>query len=344
MNSFERPFLHSAAILVGFFLLTWPALAQQQPAPPQSSAPQDSQAKPSPPQPPKVGTVIKNTTNLVSVDTVVTDKKGDYVTDLSAKDFRVYEDGKEVPIAKFVSAGNAASPNGPRERRYIVLFFDNASMDVSDQVRARKAAADFIEKTASSDRIMAVVEFGGTLQITQNFTADAKRLEAAVSHTKTSAIQSNPSSDDISNSQAAQAVGAPDLSSMLGAEADFGAYTMLLSLRNLATSLRAIPGRKTLILFTEGFPVTPERESDVTAVIDSCNLANVAVYPLDVRGLTGPIMQLIPPGGSGAPHVMNASASYSGGPVSNPVALMQLLFGSPVAEMQRGGGGGGGGR
>ena len=60
---------------------------------------------------------------------------------------------------------------------------------------------------------------------------------------------------------------------------------MLLSIRSLAKNLRAVPGRKMLILFSAGFPLSTERLSELTATIDVCNKANVAVYALDVRGL-----------------------------------------------------------
>ncbi len=83
------------------------------------------------------------------------------------------------------------------------------------------------------------------------------------------------------------------LPSLGNAEGDFGAYTLLLSLRQLAKSLTPIPGRKSLILFTAGFELNPERFSELTATIDACNKANVAVYPLDVRGLVTPMSQML---------------------------------------------------
>ena len=64
---------------------------------------------------------------------------------------------------------------------------------------------------------------------------------------------------------------------------------MLLSVRSLAKNLRAVPGRKMLVLFSAGFALTPENESELTATIDACNKANVAIYSLDVRGLATPL-------------------------------------------------------
>ena len=136
------------------------------------ASPGGQQAGPQEPQ--KVPTTIKAESNLVLVDAIVTDKKGNYIRNLESKDFRVLEDGKEQPVSSFSSASENSATNEPAQKRYVVLFFDNSTMDPSDQIRARQAAAQFIEKTASSDRLMAVVNYGGTLRLVQNFTANAE--------------------------------------------------------------------------------------------------------------------------------------------------------------------------
>jgi len=138
------------------------------------------------------GGSIKAETREVRVDVVVTDKKGNYVQDLTTNDFRVYEDDKQQPINSF-SFG--ADPNIPIEakRHYMVLFFDNASMDLGDQPSARAAAGKFIDAYAGPDRVMAVVNFGGTMQFAQNFTMDATRLKQAVSGISTSSVSPNAS-------------------------------------------------------------------------------------------------------------------------------------------------------
>ncbi|HTG58906.1 MAG TPA: VWA domain-containing protein, partial [Terriglobia bacterium] len=99
--------------------------------------------------------VIKVQSNIVLVDAVVTDKKGNYVRDLEAKDFHVYEDGKEQAVTSFAHGSEGAAPQGPNQKRYMVLFFDNSTMQLEDQARARQAAGQFIDKTASEDRLMA---------------------------------------------------------------------------------------------------------------------------------------------------------------------------------------------
>ena len=270
--------------------------------------------------------VIKSETNLVLVDAVATDKKGNYIRDLEAKDFKVYEDNKEQTISSFSRGTETGAPRGPAQRRYLVLFFDNSTMDLGDQARARQAAAQFIEKTASSDRLMAVADFGGTLHVAQNFTANTERLKQVVSGVKYSAVNPNEPAD---TTQVAS-LGAPTLSPM----ADFGARSMLLAVRTLAKNLQAVPGRKTVILFSSGFALTPERQSELTATVNACNRANVAIYPLDVRGLLA-----TPPGASTlSPRVGLDEPSF---PHDN--ALLAFLFTPAALLPQRPGGGGGGG-
>lgn len=274
-----------AASALFLFVLFAQAAGQAPPA--QTSAQNPSQTPPvdMTQQP---GATIKAESRLVLVDAVVTDKKGEYVHDLAAKEFKVYEDNKEQPITSF-SFGSDPAIKGPQQRRYLVLFFDNSTMAPPDQIQAKNAARKFIDANAGPDRLMAVVDFGGALQIAQNFTANADLLRAAVGGVKNSSVDPNAQSpvEVASAGLSPNAIGtAPSpFSSMSNAEADFGARSMLLSIRSLAKNLRGIPGRKMLVLFSSGFPMTEEAQAELTATIDACNKANVAVYALDARGL-----------------------------------------------------------
>jgi VWFA-related protein len=227
-------------------------------------------------QPSAPSTVIRTETKLVLVDVVVTGKKGAYVEDLELKDFKVWEDNKEQVLKTFSSGADPKGPAG--QQRYIVLFFDNSTMGMGEQMQARQAAARFIESNAGPDRLMAVVNFTSSLQISQNFTADIDRLKQVVGGIKTSGLAPGPEVASLGGLR-------------LGGAADaYGARTMLLSLRTMAQNLAGVPGRKSLILFTSGFPLSndadgSEARSEANAAVDACNKANVAIYPIDVRGL-----------------------------------------------------------
>src|SRR6516225_1114593 len=139
-----------------------------------------------------IGTVIRTESRLVLVDAVVSDKKGHYVTDLRKEDFKVYEDNKEQSIASFSFGSDPALQNASNQKHYLILFFDTSSMEMGDQLQARNAATKFIESNTNPDALMAVVNFGGSLQIRQNFTANGELLKTAVSSVNTPHIETNP--------------------------------------------------------------------------------------------------------------------------------------------------------
>lgn len=280
--------------------------------------------------------VLHAETRQVLVDAVVTDKKGGYIRDLAAKDFKVWEDGKEQPIASFSFESDPASPNNS-EKHYLVLFFDNSTMPAGDQAQARKAAAQFIDANAGPNRLIAVVDFGGTIHIAQNFTADAARLKQVVATVQGSAVNPNAQSP-VEIASLSPTPGLPQLSN---SEADFGVRSVLIALRTLAKDLNSVSGRKTLVFLTEGFPFDAERESEMTATIDACNKANVAIYPIDVRGLAAPDM-------SGPHSELRQPQDFNYGfehGVSNPGRAPRLLLASfdPDPSQHGGSGGGGGG-
>jgi VWFA-related protein len=331
LTNFRRT-IRLAAWLAAGVMCAVPAPSRGQgqptPPPPQGASPAEQQ--------PVV--VIKKESKLVLVDSVVTDKKGNYVRDLAQNDFKVFEDNKEQPVSSFSTGADAATQaNG--QRRYLILFFDNSTMVAPDQIQARSAATKFIAANAGPDRLMAVVDFGGSLRIVQNFTANADVLRAAVSGVKSSSVDPNSPGPDVPVT-----VASTGLSSLGNAEADFGARSMLLAVRSLAKNLRAIPGRKMVVLFSGGFPLTQENQSELTATIDACNKSNVAVYALDARGLVATA-----PGGS-ASRKTSAGKTHA---ASNHIPARKtsprphiLLAAYPAKAMpdpQRPGGGGGGG-
>jgi VWFA-related protein len=273
---------------------------------------------------------------LVLVDAVVTDKKNNYVRDLTQKDFKVWEDGKEQNITSF-SYEEANSSTPAAKPRYMVLFFDNSTMNMGDQAQARQAAAKFIDANAAPDRLIAIAEFGGTVTIAQNFTSDAERLKQVVAGLKASAVSPNP------QPTMASLATPPGMPSLTSAEQDFGVQTVLLALRDLAKNLSTVPGRKTLVMLTAGFPLNPEYQSQITAVIDSCNKSNVAIYPIDVRGLVA----AVPGGPQGSlPRMEGMSPRFipTAFHFSDQQPKLKLAsFAEPAVVGQHGGGGTGGG-
>ena len=306
-----------------------PLVRAQAPPEPSKPAPANEQATATAP-------VIKTESRIVLVDAVVTDKKGNYIQDVQQQEFKVYEDNKEQAITSF-SFGSDPGVQEKGQKRYMVLFFDNSSMDKADQIQARKAAGTFIEKTAGPDRMMAIAEFGGSLMIKQNFTANAEQLKAAVSGVQTAYLETNP---DPSSQSAMVASTGPF--SLNNAASDLGARSMLLAIRSLAKGLRSVPGRKMLVLFSAGFPLDAERLSELTATIDACNKANIAVYSLDVRGLMAPGGARLT-GPNEQNHRQTAMVRNGARSTQSRLVMASYTLASSREPQKPGGGGGGAG-
>ena len=198
---------------------------------------------------------IRTETRVVLVDTIVTDKQGEYVRNLAAKDFRVWEDNKEQKILSVALEKGQATANS--RQRYLVLFF--AGMDASDRIAARQAVSGFVDAHAQENRLMSVVSYNGGLRIDQNFSDDASKLKAAVN----AAI----SSEGVSNTS------------------DAGAVDTIRALGSLARNLSVLPGRKMIVFVSGGLSQSSVQRGELTATIDACNKSDVAVYPVDVRPL-----------------------------------------------------------
>jgi VWFA-related protein len=196
---------------------------------------------------------------MVLVDAVVTDRNGDYVPDLTARDFRIWQDNKEQTIRSF----SLETDSSAAEPRRLVLFFDNIGMNATEQASARQAAAAFMDANAGSNRLMAVVSFDGGFHVLQSFTGNAEALKRAVAGARPFTA---------SNSGGTRISDAPEAASR--------ARGLIQSVGSLARNLNAVPGRKIIVLLTGQPSIAAAQESDVTSLVQIGNRSNVAVYPV----------------------------------------------------------------
>ena len=66
---------------------------------------------------------------------------------------------------------------------------------------------------------------------------------------------------------------------------DFQGYDTSMALMSVVRSLAEWPGRKTIVLFSEGLPASPALSARLDSVIDAANRANVTTYAVDAHGL-----------------------------------------------------------
>src|SRR6266480_52048 len=126
---------------------------------------------------------IQVSSELVLVNVVAHDKKGNLVRDLKKGDFTLLEDGKKQEIATFdfenvdelatagpaeeavgvaggalLSARKQAEPSlDARDRRLILLFFDFSAMDPEQIDRSVDAAKRFVDTNMQSSHLLALV-------------------------------------------------------------------------------------------------------------------------------------------------------------------------------------------
>src|ERR1051326_893767 len=108
--------------------------------------------------------VVRVNTDLVVLNVTVTDKNGQYVKALRKSDFKVYEDGKEVPASAIASFAFQDAPYAA-----VVLLDSSGSMETRFSL-ARSAAIRFLDGLREED-VAAVYRFDSKVERVQEFSA-----------------------------------------------------------------------------------------------------------------------------------------------------------------------------
>jgi len=106
--------------------------------------------------------VVRVNTDLVVLNVTVTDKNGQYVKALKKSDFKVYEDGKEVPASAIASFAFQDAPYAA-----VVLLDSSGSMETRFSL-ARSAAIRFLDGLREED-VAAVYRFDSKVERVQEF-------------------------------------------------------------------------------------------------------------------------------------------------------------------------------
>ena len=106
--------------------------------------------------------VVRVNTDLVVLNVTVTDKAGQYVKALKASDFKVFEDGVEVPKNMITSFSLQESPYAA-----VVLLDSSGSMEARFSL-ARSAAIRFLDGLRQED-VAAVYRFDSKVERVQEF-------------------------------------------------------------------------------------------------------------------------------------------------------------------------------
>jgi VWFA-related protein len=284
--------------------------------------------------------VFRSDVNLVVADVVVRDRQGNVVRGLTANDFEVREDNQPQQVVSFNvedvsttsdtaapqsvlavgSPASSAQPTPPtlpapvrREdlagRRLIVLLFDLSSMQPEDLERASRAAVDYVDHQMADADLVAVATIDTTLNVVADFSGEREQVKAALAEfTTVDAVAFE--------TRATETTATDEVAAARGdaATADSGEYDLfnndarLRAIRTLADMLGTIKQKKSVLYFSGGMTRSGgDNQVELRAATSTAVRANVALYPVDTRGL-----QAVVPGGDASRASASGVGAFSG--------------------------------
>jgi VWFA-related protein len=234
--------------------------------------------------------------NLVQVDAVVTDGNGQPVKNLTSADFKILQDGKPQPISNFswIDAAATTPPAGigkPVEtpgsgadikeadlKRTISIVVDDLGLAWESYPAITRAVRSFIEKEKGPGDLISILStsrLGPDLY--RQFTSDPQLLTAAIDSLKYNLTENRVGIESFPSVNFFSRQGAPSMRQTLLQVATNH------SIEGAIRTLRAMPGRKILVLISEHLPVTSD--GLIQSIGDQAARASVVIYGIDPRGL-----------------------------------------------------------
>jgi VWFA-related protein len=273
--------------------------------------------------------------NLVIVDVTVRDKAGKAIEELKQSDFSVLEDGKPQRVSVFEYQNLANDPEPPavlslsdqlalpeapkttisthtpgeiqyHGKRLLVFYFDFSSMGIPEQLRAQDAGLDYLSKQIAKDDLVAIMLYTSTVQLLSDFTADREVLGNIIRGLpigEMSELAGLADTGDDNNEDTGAAFVADETEFNI-----FNTDQKLAAIEQASRMLAALPEKKALIYFSSGVSKTGiDNQAQLEASINAAMKANVAIYPIDARGLMAD-----PPGGSASKAASRGTGIFNG--------------------------------
>lgn len=231
---------------------------------------------------------FRSRVDLVQVDVVVIDRRGNPVTGLTAADFAVIADGQPQTVSQFAAfeiplgsrqvdrrdipaPQDVFSNEGPPAPRALVIVIDSFHLttDAEDLERLRQALASMLTNAAEQDDVAIV--FTGRSDLSVPFTRDPARQIRAINNVKTAATPRARRSTR---------------------EAVVDVQTSLWTVRNVIRVLSGSPYSRRAILYVGEGSVVPlmppgggEVLEQVRMTVEAATRAGVVMYGIDPRGV-----------------------------------------------------------
>ena len=258
--------------------------------------------------------------DLVQMDVTVTDSKGRHVTDLTSEDFIILQDHKpreitnfslvrvndptveKLPAHKPVSrTRDAPPPPAPplvnyqpeQLRRKVALVVDDMGISWEGMVYVRESLRKWVDEEMQPGDLVALIRTGQGVGTLQQFTGSKQMLHAAIErvvYNGHSRVGVHFCADNtVADSQ--QLLGNLGMIPSGGENRRHLTLASLASIQYVLDGLQKLPGRKSLVLFTEDLWMTFDQGHDTTVrekfqrVIKDANRAAVVIHTVDSRGL-----------------------------------------------------------
>lgn len=274
---------------------------------------------------------FRTQTVLVQIPVIVTDKNGSHIHGLTKDDFRLTENGKDQKVSTFeeLTATSSKLPAAPvkpglfanltlsddQPRTVTVIVLDTINTPFLDQTYGRRQLVKYLAENLDTNQVLALMVMSSRgVRVVQGLTGDPEQLLQVLKKVSGELPGNQGNSID---AQADAATGdLPDISTppssgsafqYMEAFVEYGdaihaqfqqqqaIEATMNSLRAIAWSLSGVPGRKSLIWATGGFPFNLSSPDVVPGgylstlyeeTMQALTAAQVSVYPVDVRGLT----------------------------------------------------------
>jgi VWFA-related protein len=191
----------------------------------------------------------------------------------------------------------------------VTLVFDRLSPE--SRLRARDAALSYLGESVKKSELVGVFLTDLSVHVLQPLTYDTLKVKAAIERAGTYAPSLNASNnsqartarEQVANNLLRTQAGRPrppsdnesfaamaqmmlnNLEYLEEMQRDQQGNATTHGLLHIASSLRAIPGRKAVIFFSEGLVLPPNVQEVFRSVINEANRSNVSFYAVDVAGL-----------------------------------------------------------
>lgn len=229
----------------------------------------------------------------------------------------------DAPLAGTNRPATGAAAPGPGEptgpgaapRNYVTLVLDSQTTDITNLKQVREGMIKYAREQLTDGDVVALLSVTNGLQLLQSFTQDKAKLIAALENLGVNSTSKNFEQRDLAENinslrgELNQANETPTTAITSPAGGSQAARMMILrtmlaqfimlrtalslqqsrpilaALAAICEGLRPIPGKKTVVLFSQGFVTPAVLDWQVQSTIDIANRANVAIYIIDSAGL-----------------------------------------------------------